>query len=211
MKIVDLQVIPFRVSRTAFRNGQIVETTIVQTLTKIVTDSGIEGYYFGGRGHGDQDGLQPDERAALTSGFKSMLVGQDPFDREKFWHWMWVCQMLPENLISVVDMALWDLKARAMNVPIHKLLGGCRDKIKAYASTYPNMGQPEDYAKHAAECKAQGYKAYKIHPYYFWNPVTQQPDPGRPSHIEQDLEVCRAVRDKVGSDMVLMYDPAYGL
>ena len=207
MTIVDIQVIPFRVPRTDFRNGQIFETTIVQTLTKIITDEGVFGYYFGGRGHGDQDGLQPDEKRALTSGFKSMLVGQDPFDREKFWHWMWVRQLLPEHLISVVDMALWDLQARAMDVPIHKLLGGCRDKVKAYASTYPNMGQPEDYAEHAAVCKMQGYKAYKIHPYYFWNPVTKQPDPGRPSHIEQDLEVCRAVRDKVGDDMVLMYDP----
>jgi L-alanine-DL-glutamate epimerase-like enolase superfamily enzyme len=207
MKIVDIQVIPFRVPRKDFRNGQLFETTIVQTLTKIITDSGVEGYYFGGRGHGDQDGLQPDERRALTSGFKSMLVGQDPFDREKFWHWMWVRQMLPEHLISVVDMALWDLQARAMDVPIHKLLGGCRQKVKAYASTYPNMGQPEDYAEHAAECQAQGYKAYKIHPYYFWNPVTKQPDPGRPSHIDQDLEVCRAVRDRVGEDIVLMYDP----
>ncbi|MBC8427723.1 enolase [bacterium] len=207
MTIVDIQVIPFRVPRTDFRHGQLFETTVVQTLTKIITDEGAFGYYFGGRGHGDQDGLQPDERRSLTSGFKSMLVGQDPFDREKFWHWMWVRQMLPEHLISVVDMALWDLQARAMGVPIHKLLGGCRDKVKAYASTYPNMGQPEDYAEHAAECQAQGYKAYKIHPYYFWNPVTKQPDPGRPSHIEQDLEVCRAVRNKVGDDMVLMYDP----
>ena len=208
MKIVDVQVIPFRVPRSAFRNGQLIpETTIIQTLTKIITDEGAEGYYFGGRGHGDQDGLQPDERAALRSSFKSMLMGQDPFDREKFWHWMWVRQMLPENLISAVDMALWDLQARTMGVPIHKLLGGCRDKVKAYASTYPNMGMPQDYAEHAAECKAQGYKAYKIHPYYFWNPVTKQPDPGRPSHIDQDLEVCRAVRDKVGDDMVLMYDP----
>ena len=207
MTIVDIQVIPFRVPRTDFCHGQLFETTIVQTLTKIITDEGAFGYYFGGRGHGDQDGLQPDERAALRSVFKSMLVGQDPFDREKFWHWMWVRQMLPEHLISVVDMALWDLQARAMDVPIHKLLGGCRDKVKAYASTYPNMGQPEDYAEHAAVCKMQGYKAYKIHPYYFWNPVTKQPDPGRPSHIDQDLEVCRAVRDRVGDDMVLMYDP----
>jgi L-alanine-DL-glutamate epimerase-like enolase superfamily enzyme len=107
----------------------------------------------------------------------------------------------------VVDMALWDLQARAFGLPLYKLLGGCREKVKAYTSTYPNMGAPDDYAQHALACKQQGYTHYKIHPYYFWDPVTQQPDPGRPSHIEQDIEVCQAVRAAVGPDMVLSFDP----
>jgi L-alanine-DL-glutamate epimerase-like enolase superfamily enzyme len=207
MKITDLQVIPFSVPRTPFRNGKMLpETTVVQTLTKVVTDEGMEGYYLGGRGHGDQDGLSPDDRAALRGRLRSLLVGQDPFDREKFWHWMWVAN-LPENLISVVDMALWDLQARAFGIPVHKLLGGCRSKVKAYASTFPNVGPPEVYAAHARECKAQGYTHYKIHPYYFWDPVTQQPDPGRPSHVDWDIRACQAVRDAVGDDMVLSFDP----
>lgn len=207
MQIVDLQVIPFRVKRQGFRAGEILpEVEAIQTVTKIITDEGAEGYYFGGHGHGDADGLTPDERAALRGRLKHLIKGQDPFDREKFWHWMWVAN-LPENLISVVDMALWDLQARHFGVPLYKLLGGCRDKVKAYASTYPNMGTPEDYAQHALDCKAQGYTHYKIHPYYFWDPVTKQPDPGRPSHIEQDIQVCYAVREAVGDDMVLSFDP----
>jgi L-alanine-DL-glutamate epimerase-like enolase superfamily enzyme len=135
-----------------------------------------------------------------------LILGHDPFDREKFWHWLWVANVA-ENLISVLDMALWDLQARAFGVPVYKLLGGCRDKVKAYASTYPNMGTPEEYAQHALACKAQGYTHYKIHPYYFWDPVKQVPDPGRPSHIQQDIEACRAVRAAVGDDMVLSFDP----
>jgi L-alanine-DL-glutamate epimerase-like enolase superfamily enzyme len=207
MKIVDVQVIPFTVPRKRFAHGTFLsETTVVQTLTKIVTDEGVEGYYLGGHGHGDQDGLPPDQRAALRGRFRSMLLGQDPFDREKFWHWMWVAN-LPENLISVIDMALWDLQARAFGVPVHKLLGGCRSKVKAYASTFPNMGPPELYAEHALACKAEGYTHYKIHPYYFWDPVTRKPDPGRPSHIEHDIAACRAVRAAVGDDMVLSFDP----
>ena len=109
--------------------------------------------------------------------------------------------------MSVVDLALWDLLGRATGLPVHKLLGGCRDKVKAYASTYPNMGSLEAYADHAAACQSQGYTAYKIHPYYFWDPETVQPDPGRPSHVEWDLAACRAVRERVGDRMVLMYDP----
>ncbi|MEW6753874.1 MAG: enolase C-terminal domain-like protein [Candidatus Latescibacterota bacterium] len=206
MKITDLQVIPFRVPRRHFAHGEIgPEVLVTQTLTRVVTDEGAEGYYFGDRGHGDQDGLSADQIGGM-GGIRARVLGQDPFDRERFWHWMWVANV-EENLLSVLDMALWDLQARAFGVPLCKLLGGCRDRVKAYASTYPNMGSPEYYADHAATCQARGYTHYKIHPYYFWDPVTRQPDPGRPSHVQQDIECCRAVRARVGSGMVLSFDP----
>jgi L-alanine-DL-glutamate epimerase-like enolase superfamily enzyme len=207
MKIVDIQVIRFRVRRQHFQNAQLLpDVDAVQSLTKIITDEGAEGYYLGGSGHGDMDGLSVAQAAALEGGFKAQLTGQDPFDREKFWHWFSVANQ-DENLVSVIDMALWDLQARAFGVPIYKMLGGCRDKVKAYASTYPNMGTPDDYANHALACKRQGYTHYKIHPYYFWDPLTRKSVPGRPSHIEQDIEVIQAVRAAVGNDMVLSYDP----
>ena len=130
MKIVDLQVIPFRVPRIPFNAGKLLpETTVTQTLTKVITDEGAEGYYLGGAGHGDQDGLPAEKRAALEGRIKSMVVGHDPFDREKFWHWMWVANV-DENLLSVLDLVLWDLQARAFGVPVHKLLGGCRDRVE---------------------------------------------------------------------------------
>jgi L-alanine-DL-glutamate epimerase-like enolase superfamily enzyme len=207
MKITDLQVIPFRVPFRPFRHGRVLDPVMgIQTLTRIQTDEGLEGYYLGGEGHGDQDGLLPDDRRALERMFKPMLLGQDPFDRETFWHWMWT-RNSKENLLSVVDMALWDLHARAYGLPLYKLLGGARDKVKAYASTYPNMATPEGYAAHALECRARGYTHYKIHPYYFYDPVTGQPDPGRPSHTDQDIAACEAIREAVGEDMVLSFDP----
>lgn len=207
MRITDLDVIRFRVPRRPFHNGRLLpEVTVVQTLTRVRTDEGAEGYYLGGHGHGDQDGMTPEQVEALQGGIRARVLGQDPFDRERFWHWLWVANV-SENLLSVLDMVLWDLQARVFGVPVHKLLGGCRDRVKAYASTYPNMGSPQDYADHAAACRDQGYRHYKIHPYYFWDPVRQEADPGRPSHIQQDIELCRAVRARVGDDMVLSYDP----
>ena len=168
MKIVDVKVIPFSVPRRTFHAGKLLpESTITQTVTQVLTDEGAEGYYFGGSGHGDMDGMSPEQRAVLEGRLKNLVVGQDPFDREKFWHWMWTAHRIPENLMSVLDMALWDLQARLFNLPLYKLLGGCRDKVKAYASTFPNMGSPQEYADHAAACKAEGYTHYKIHPYYF--------------------------------------------
>ena len=143
MRIVDIQVVPFRVQREQFHHGRFLSAReVTQTLTMVVTDEGAEGYYFGGHGHGDADGLPQDDRAVLEGRIKELVLGQDPYDRERFWHWMWVAK-IPEHLLSVLDMALWDLQAGALGLPLYKLLRGCREKVKAYTSTFPNMGSVE--------------------------------------------------------------------
>lgn len=210
MKITDIEVIPFRVPmvKRRFHLGQITpDYETIQTLIRISTDEGAEGYYLGGYGHGDQDGLPPEHIAFIQNRIKPLIVGQDPYYRERFWQWMYTMNIFPENVVSAIDMALWDLAGRAAGLPIHNLLGSCRDKVKAYGSTYPNMGTPELYAEHALECKRQGYNAYKIHPHYFWDPFTRKGTPGRPSNVDYDIATCRAVREAVGDDMVLMFDP----
>ena len=53
----------------------------------------------------------------------------------------------------------------------------------------------------------RGIVAYKIHPYHYWNPATRQPALPRPSYVDWDIELCRAVRSAVGDEMVLMFDP----
>ncbi|MCC6627289.1 MAG: enolase [Chloroflexi bacterium] len=207
MKITDVQVTAFRTWVDRFQNATPrPQTEIIQTVTVITTDEGVSGYYLGGQGHGDQDGLAPAGREHMTTRIKSQLVGLNPLDREQIWQVLWAAKT-PENLWSIVDMALWDLLGRLTNLPVHKLLGGCRERVRAYASTYPNMGTPEEYAAHALACKQQGYTAYKIHPYYYWDPVTRQPMSARPSHINWDIRACEAIREAVGDDMVLMFDP----
>lgn len=207
MKIVDLQVVSFPVREESFHNAAFIpQAEVTQTLIRIRTDEGAEGYYLGGKGHGDRHGLNPVDTALIRGRIRDLLVGVDPFDREKIWHWMWVAN-IPEEILSAVDCALWDLQARMYGLPVHKLLGGCRERVPAYGSTYPNLGPPEVYAAHAVECQRRGYTHYKIHPYYFWDPATGQPDPGRPSHIDWDIEACRQVRAAVGPDMVLSFDP----
>lgn len=171
----------------------------------IDTDEGVTGYFFGGGKHGDQDGLNSFEQEMVCGRIRSLLVGQDPLDREMIWKWLWVAN-IPEVVASVIDLALWDLAGRLFDQPVYKVMGGARDRVKAYATTYPNIGKPQVYADHALACKAEGYTAYKIHPHYFWNPDTGQPTPGRPSNIKADIETCHLVREAVGPDMVLMYD-----
>src|SRR5665811_1849589 len=207
MKITDIIITPFRTTINRYRNGEpLPQLDSIQTLTTVETDEGVVGHYLGGQGHGDQDGMDVVNQGYIRGRIRSLLVGQNPFDREKFWQWMWVSKT-PENIMGVIDMALWDLAGNHARMPVYHLLGGARDKVKAYASTYPNMGSIQNYVDHALACRDQGYQAYKIHPYYFWNPETEQPVPGRPSHFKHDIELIHAVADVVGDDMVLMYDP----
>lgn len=209
MKISDIKIKTFRTYADRWDTGHarpVPKADLLQTVLTIETDEGVSGHYFGGGSHGDAEGLNIVDQQMILSRIKALIVGQDPLDRELIWKWLWVANY-PENVASVIDNALWDLAGRAFDTPAYKLMGGARDKVKAYASTYPNIGQPRVYAEHALACKAEGYLAYKIHPHYFWNPETQTPTPGRPSNIRADIETIHLVREAVGPDYVLMYDP----
>ena len=210
MKITDIKIKTFRTYADRWDIGHaqpLPKAELMQTVLTIETDEGVSGHYFGGGAHGDAEGLNAVDQLMILRRIKKLIVGQDPLDREMIWKWLWVAADIPENVSSVIDNALWDLAGRAFNTPVYKLMGGARDKVKAYASTYPNIGKPQVYADHALACKAEGYQAYKIHPHYFWNPELGTPTPGRPSNIKADIETIHLVREAVGPDYVLMYDP----
>ncbi|HTU39512.1 MAG TPA: enolase C-terminal domain-like protein [Acidimicrobiales bacterium] len=209
MKITGFEVIPFETFSDRISFGRLeANHRIVQTLTIVHTDEGppAEGYYFGGHFHGDRDGLLAGDRSLILDFLGPIMAGQDPLDREEIWRQLTGAK-LPEHVVSVIDLALWDLAGRVCALPVHKLLGGARSRVKAYASSFNNLGQPDDYAAHAVECQNQGYRAYKIHPYHYWNPATGAPALPRPSYVDWDLAACRAVRAAVGDEMVLMFDP----
>ncbi|WP_336799096.1 enolase C-terminal domain-like protein [Kaistia sp. MMO-174] len=210
MKITDIKIKTFKTWADRWDVGHalpVPKADLMQTVLAIDTDEGVTGYYFGGGSHGDAEGLNVVDQQMIRGRILPLLRGQDPLDREMVWKWLWVAN-IPENVASVIDNALWDLAGRAFNTPVYKLMGGAgREKVKAYASTYPNIGVPRVYAEHALACKNEGYQAYKIHPHYFWNPETGQPTPGRPSNIKADIETCHLVREAVGPDYVLMFDP----
>ena len=210
MKITDIKIKTFKTWADRWDVGHalpVPKADLMQTVLAIDTDEGVTGYYFGGGSHGDAEGLNVVDQQMIRGRILPLLRGQDPLDREMVWKWLWVAN-IPENVASVIDNALWDLAGRAFDQPVYKLMGGAgREKVKAYASTYPNIGVPRVYAEHALACKNEGYQAYKIHPHYFWNPETGQPTPGRPSNIKADIETCHLVREAVGPDYVLMFDP----
>ena len=161
-------------------------------LTVVQTDTGLEGYSMA-RTHGGQSG-QGITQAILKS-IAPRVLGQDALNRERLWQSMVELEpagYVPVFAISAVDVALWDLAGKIFNVPLYQLLGGRRDRILAYASSAA-MESIDDYVQEAGRCMAQGYRAYKLHPFN---------DPAR------DIALCRAVRQAVGSDFTLMLDVA---
>ncbi len=205
MKIVDITVQTFRYTSNIVRDSEGhahpgPEHDATQSLVTIHTDEGVQGYCFGHI-----------PRATLENLVKPILVGEDPFYRERIWQTLKERQRLNlatlhDKVLTVIDMALWDLAGRALGQPVHRLLGAMRDKVPAYASTMcgddleGGLATPEDYARFAEWCvKERGYPAFKLHT---WQP----PYPNAPS-VKRDLEACAAVREAVGPDIPLMLDP----
>ena len=102
--------------------------------------------------------------------------------------------------VGPIDMALWDIAGKLFDVPIHKLLGGYKESVPCYASTYHGdhaggLDSPEAYAAFAQQCRDMGYPAFKIHG---WNKAP----------VAQEVATVLAVREAVGTGMDLMVDPA---
>ena len=99
-----------------------------------------------------------------------------------------------------LDIALWDWTGKKLNCSISALLGGFKNKLPAYASTYHGdrnggLDSKEAYADFAEYCYEIGYKAFKIHG---WN------DANAKEEAENVLHVAKSV----GERMTLMLDPA---
>ncbi|MBN1579096.1 MAG: mandelate racemase family protein [Anaerolineae bacterium] len=203
MKIVDIVVETFSYRSQIVRDSEGhthpgPEHDATQSLLRIVTDEGIEGYAFGA------------SAGAIERIVKPMLVGADPFYRERIWQQLKERQRLhlgtlSDRILCAVDLALWDLAGRALNQPVYKLLGGYRDRVPAYASTMcgdvleGGLDTPEAYATFAIACRKRGYPAFKLHT---WQP----PVPGAPD-VKRDVAACAAVREAVGDGVDLMLDP----
>lgn len=163
----------------------------------IRTDEGVEGHY---RGFLSVPPIVSQVEMA-ASGF---LIGRDPLEREGIWYDIWQAFRHTDNTgLGAIDIALWDLAGNYYDESIASLLGGYRERIPAYASTYfiddapDGLNGAEAFASFAEECQKEGYPAFKIH----GHPA------GRPA---LDIEVCQAVADAVGDEMDLMLDVGSG-
>ena len=170
-------------------------------FVKLETDEGICGL-----GEGT---LEYKENALLGAleDIRRVLIGQDPRQveritaeiyRDSYWRMGPVLQ----SALSAVDMAMWDIKARKLGVPLYELLGGrCRDSVKMYANAwFSGAKTPEEFAAAAAAAKALGITAFK------WDPFGKAYLYLDRAEFARAIETVEAVRGAVGKDADLMIE-----
>ena len=204
MKIESVNVTVFqyptrRVSDSAGHSHPGGESMAKMAMLTITADDGAQGFSFA-----PPEVVRP---FVVNTFFRKVLVGQDPFNRERIWqdlvHWQrGSAHQLTERALSFVEQALWDLIGRSLKMPVYKLLGGYRDTVPAYGSTMcgddlpGGLSTPEEYAAFAEKLVARGYKAIKLHTWM--PPISFAPNP------KMDIKACAAVRgDEPGGTLRL--------
>ena len=132
MRIEDVSVRVFRTttrrhSDTAGHAHPGPAHQVQMALLTIRTDEGQEGHCFA-----VAEVVRPH---VIEKFVRKVLIGQDPFDRERLWqelaHWQRGSAMqLTDRALAIVDCALWDLAGRSLGQPVHKLIGAYRDKVR---------------------------------------------------------------------------------
>ena len=195
MKVTDVKMEVYRWPRhKPIRNGRYTYPTSGLNVVKIETDEGVTGYgYAGGVQGAEEIGI------SILDYMKQFVIGQDPFDNERIWEELWQPKLvgrrgITTRVISGIDIAIWDIKGKVANRPVHKLLGGFADKIPVYIAGgyYEEDKGLEDLAEEMERAVSLGAKAVKMK------------IGGAP--INEDVERVRVVREAVGPSVKVMMD-----
>ncbi len=203
MKITDVEVLRMQAGTEPNNNWLFV---------RIHTDEGISGLGEGSLQYKD---------AALTAeleNFGSYLRGKDPFQIEHIWTSLhrrvtWTGGAVTISAISAIDLALWDIKGKALGVPVYELIGGkVRDSVPLYANGWfsgkrPSAHGPQDggeperdwYATRAKAVVEQGYRCLKLYPFGGEQVIT-------PERITRGVGLVAAVREAVGPNIEIGVD-----
>lgn len=127
---------------------------------KITTDTGLSGW-----GEPVIEGRADTVAAAVTE-LEDYLIGKDAGRIEDLWNVLYRAGFyrggpVLMSAISGIEQALWDIKGKALGVPVYELLGGvCHDKMKVYC--WIGGDQPDEVLQAAKEKYEQGYRAVKM-------------------------------------------------
>jgi galactonate dehydratase len=170
-------------------------------FVRVQTDEGLHGW-----GEGTLEGKERAVEAAIGEADR-YLVGQDPFQIERHWHHMyevpfWRGGPVLGSAISAIDQALWDIKGKALGVPVYELLGGAaHDRIRYYANGWlGGARRPEDVALNAKAAVAAGATALK------WDPFGSAGLFAESAALHRAVESVAAVREAVGPTVDLLVE-----
>ncbi|MGI4849076.1 MAG: mandelate racemase/muconate lactonizing enzyme family protein, partial [Janthinobacterium lividum] len=188
-----------------------------------LTDEGITGFGEAGIAYG----LGQTAVAGMVKDLaERILIGKDPFRIEAIWTEMYDHSFWAKGggaivfaAISAIEIALWDIKGRALNVPVYEFFGGkMREDVEVYCNGW---GQDHPtvagFADAGARAVAEGYRALKCYPLAFRDPdqraTTRHPTmralPREAFRLGVDK--IRALRSAIGPDIDIMLDLSGGL
>ncbi len=128
---------------------------------KIYTDSGISGL-----GDATLNGREKAVVTCLEQYCIPALIGKDPRNTEDIWHYFylgvyWKRGAVTMTAISAIDMALWDIKGKALNTPLYNLIGGkSRDKILVYS--HANGKDIQEAVENVGAEMEKGFRAVRL-------------------------------------------------
>ena len=171
-------------------------------LVKVETDEGISGW-----GEASTQAANKATEAQVHAIGENYLVGKDPRQIELHVSTMlrnsyWKPSLVFYSAISGLEMAMWDILGKSLNVPIYTLLGGvCHPRLKTYHNGWWFGAKSyKDYARLAEEMADKGAKALKFDPLQGMDCFID------PEQFKQVVEAIRLVREAVGDDVELMID-----
>ena len=208
MKITDVKVYVVDPPLPAYGSSEERQWTFVQ----IDTDEGITGWGEATNYPGGGSFLTAQTILLL----KEVLIGADPANIEPLWHTMYRrytylgARGLPTAAISGIDIALWDIKGKALGKPIYDLLGGkFRDTIRLYANGwFGGCTTPDQYADAAKKVVASGHDAIKLDPFLEMIPYHTGYVTGQISADGEELgcNIVAAIRAAVGPKVEILID-----
>ena len=170
-------------------------------FVKVITDSGLYGV-----GEATLEYREPTVVQAIKE-LERYLVGKDPHNIEAFWHdayrdAYWRGGVVLMSALAGVEMALWDIKGKALGVPVYQLLGGkVRDSVKCYANAwFAGAKKPEEFAQKAKIAVKNGFSGLK------WDPFGKEYLNIDPKHLNEALDCIAAVKDAVGDQVHLIIE-----
>ena len=170
-------------------------------FVKVETDAGIHGW-----GESTLEYKELTVQAAIHD-LESYLIGKDPHNIEVFRHdcyrdAYWRGGPVLMSALAGVEMALWDIKGKALNVPVYQLLGGkVRDAVPGYVNGwFAPAKTPDEFAEKAVEVRKNKYPGCK------WDPFGKAWQQIGKKELDQAMECVKKVAEAVGSDVQLLIE-----